>query len=117
MALVRVGLDGLVRQATFFTHAPRRFDSVFNFVARLVETGRLPTGVLGIARADGVVDMRAYGRRPATAGTRSRLMPTSPRVYGACTARCRTRCDASESAYYFDLAILFVSLSRCCIGV
>ena len=41
----------------------RDFDAVYYYVARLVETGRLPTGVLGIAQADVVVDVRAFGQR------------------------------------------------------
>src|SRR5690242_10590013 len=40
------------------------FDPVFNFVARLVETDHLPTGILGIAQVEGVVDLRAFGHRP-----------------------------------------------------
>jgi CubicO group peptidase (beta-lactamase class C family) len=49
---------------TMRQYSARDFEPMFNFVARLVDSGYLPTGVLGIAQADGVVDLRAYGRRP-----------------------------------------------------
>ena len=40
------------------------FNPIFKFIADLVESGKLPTGVFGVAQADRVVDVRAYGHRP-----------------------------------------------------
>ena len=49
------------------TTSPSRSSAALEYVSGLVEEGGLPTAVLGVATADGVVALEAFG----TSGTRS----------------------------------------------
>jgi CubicO group peptidase (beta-lactamase class C family) len=45
-------------------YTEKTFAPFFDFAARAVDTGRLPSAVVGVADREGVIGVRAYGRRP-----------------------------------------------------
>lgn len=69
--------NGIVNMAP--TSTPQRFDAAFDWARRQVDSGRLPTAVLGIATADGTVALDAFGTidgRAARINRRARIDDT-----------------------------------------
>lgn len=80
--------NGIVNMAP--TSPPHRFDAAFDWARRQVDSGRLPTAVLGIATADGVVALDAFstiGGRAVRTDTLYRLFSVTKPLLGIAAAR------------------------------